>query len=79
MSEVLHDLALSHKAKSALLKITDRVDWTNLEFEKGVASLSGLVSSPAIKNECEKIILNIQGIESVNNQLNVWDKNKNNF
>ena len=76
MSEVLHDLALSHKAKSALLKITDRVDWTNLEFEKGVASLSGLVRSSAIKNECEKIILNIQGIESVKNQLNVRDKYK---
>jgi len=75
MSEVLNNLALSHKAKSALLKITGDVGYTDMEFEKGVASLSGMVGSPAIKNECEKIILNIQGIESVNNQLNVLDEN----
>ncbi|MBT8334471.1 MAG: hypothetical protein HKP41_16210 [Desulfobacterales bacterium] len=74
MSEVLYDIALNHKAKGALLKISDKVQWVDLEIEKGIAFLTGLVGSPTIKNECEKVILNIQGIKSVHNQLNVRDE-----
>lgn len=69
--ELLHDLAVTHKAKSALLSVTEKVDRTELEFEKGVAYLSGLVRSSKIRNKCEQVISNIQGVESVNNQLAV--------
>ncbi len=78
-SELLHDLALAHKAKSALLNITEKVDRVELEFDKGVAYLSGLVRSSVIKNKCEQAILNIQGVESVNNHLNVRDKTQDIF
>jgi osmotically-inducible protein OsmY len=65
---------LIHRAKAALLEVTDKVEWVDLELQKGIAHLSGLVSSIAIKNECEKVILNINGINSVQNQLNVRDE-----
>lgn len=74
MSEVLYDLALSHKAKAAILEIAGGGEWVNLDVEKGVASLSGLVRSPAVKGACEKAILNIQGVKSVHNELNVADE-----
>jgi len=67
--EVLYDLALKHKAKAAVMKVIDGGDWVNLEVKKGVASLSGYVRSLALKNDCEKVVSNIQGITSVNNQL----------
>jgi len=74
ISEVLYDLALSHKARAAIQEVTGGVDWLNLEVEKGVASLSGLVRSPPVKEACEKAILNIQGIKSVNSQINIQNK-----
>ncbi|MGI9537526.1 MAG: cytidylate kinase family protein [Desulfocapsaceae bacterium] len=74
MSEALYDLSLNHRAKAALLEVTDKVEWVDLELNKGIALLSGLVSSAAMKNECEKVILNIPGINSVENQLNVRDE-----
>jgi len=67
--EVLYDLALKHKAKAAVMKVIDGGDWVTLEVKKGVASLSGYVRSLALKNDCEKVVSNIQGITSVNNQL----------
>ncbi len=78
-SDLLHDLALTHKAKSALLKITKKLDRAELEFDKGVAYLSGLVRSSGIRNMCEQTILNIQGVEAVNNQLSVREENKDVF
>jgi len=69
MSEVLYDLALKYKAKAAILEFVSGGDWVDLDVEKGVASLSGFIRSSAQKNDCEKAILNIQGIKSVNNQL----------
>lgn len=74
MSDVLYDLALNHKAKAALVEVIGKVEWVELEVKKGVALLSGLVSSSTIKAECEKVISNIQGIKSVNNRLNVRDE-----
>jgi len=74
MSEELYDSALKHRAQAALLEVTDKVEWVDLELKKGIALLSGLVSSVAMKNECEKVVLNIQGITSVHNQLNVRDE-----
>lgn len=75
MSEVLYDLALSHKARAAIYEVTGGVDWVNVDVEKGVASLSGLVRSPGVEEDCEKAILNIQGIKSVNSQVNIQNKN----
>ena len=74
MSEALYESALKHKATAALLEVTDKVEWVDLELTKGIALLSGLVSTAAIKDECEKVVLNINGIDSVHNQLNVRDE-----
>lgn len=71
VSETLFDLALTHKGKAAILEATGRIDWMTLEVNNKVASLSGLVESSAIKNDCEKALLKIKGIESVDNRLNV--------
>jgi cytidylate kinase len=71
MSDVLFDLALKHKAKAAILEVTGGGELVNLEVEKGVVSLSGLVDSAAAKNDCEKALLNIQGVTSVTNEVGV--------
>ena len=71
ISESLSDLALNYKAKAILMKVTGGTEWADLEVDKGVASLSGLVRSVAVKNDCEKALLNIEGIKSVNNHLGV--------
>ena len=70
-SELLYDLALEYKAKAAIMKVNAGGEIVNLELKDGVASLSGLVDSPAAKNDCERVILEIQGIKSVNNNLGV--------
>ena len=79
ISELLHNHALTHKAKSALLNVTEKVDRADLVLDQGVAYLSGLVRSPVIRNRCEQIVLSIQGINSVENQLNVRDEQKSVF
>lgn len=71
VSETVFDLALMHKAKAAILQVTGGGELVNLEVENGVVSLAGLVESPAAKNECEKALLSIQGIKSVNNDVGV--------
>lgn len=75
VSEKLNDLALTHKARAALLGF-DGVEIVNLSVEKGVATLSGLVRSSVIKENCEKTLSNLAGIKSVSNQLNVADNTK---
>ena len=75
MSELLYDRALSHKANAAILELTGGGEWVNLKVEKGVASFSGLVSSPAVKADCVKAILNIHGITSVKNEVNIRNEN----
>lgn len=75
MSGTLSDLALSHKGKAALLKISKELEWINMEVEQGEATLSGIVSSPGLKNDCEKTVLNIQGIKSLDNQIRIRDIN----
>ena len=71
VSETVYDLALEHKAKAAILQVTGGGELVNLEVENGVVSLAGLVESPAAKKDCEKALLNIQGIKSVNNDVGV--------
>ena len=70
-STLLLDLALKHKAESAILKVTGGGELVNLEMDEGVASLSGLVDTSAVKNECGKALMEIQGIKSVRNELGV--------
>jgi len=70
-SELLDDLALNYRAKAILMKITGGTEWADLEVDKGIASLSGLVRSVELKIDCEKALLNIEGIKSVNNHLGV--------
>jgi osmotically-inducible protein OsmY len=79
MSEALYDLSLKHKAQAALVEVIDKVEWVEVELDKGVASLTGLVSSPAVKKECAKAISNIQGVKSVHNGLNVRDDKRSVF
>lgn len=73
VSQYLYDLALSHKGKAALLAISKDLEWVELEVKQGVVTLSGIVDSTAIKHNCQKTILNIKGIKSVDNQLIVRD------
>jgi cytidylate kinase len=74
-SENLYDLALIQKGKAALLGISKEMVWVDLAVENGIATLSGTVASPAVKNNCEKTVLKIKGIKSVDNQLTVRDLN----
>lgn len=71
VSEILNDLSLKHKVEVAVLEVTGGGELVNVEVEKGVATISGLVESPAVKNDCEKAISNISGIKSFNNQVGV--------
>ena len=77
MSEELYDLSLSHKAKAAILEVAGGAEWVSLEVKKGVVSLSGLARSQSEKGACEKAISAIQGVKSVDNQLNVSDEKTN--
>lgn len=74
LSERLNDLALTQKARAALLEF-EGVDLVNLDVVKGVASLTGLVRSPAAKEKCENTISRVAGITSVTNKLNVATDN----
>ena len=75
MSATLFDLALSHQGKAALVEISRELGWIDLEVKQGIATLSGVVNSPPVKIDCEKTVLNIQGIKSLDNQLKVRDIN----
>ena len=75
VSENLNDRALTHKARAALIAF-DGLEIVNLVVEKGVVTLSGLVRSSVIKDNCAKTLATIEGITSINNQLNVADNTK---
>ncbi len=75
VSETLNDRALTHKARAALIAF-DGLEIVNLVVEKGVVTLSGLVRSSVIKDNCAKTLATIEGIASINNQLNVADNTK---
>ena len=77
MSEELYDLSLRHKAKAAILEIAGGAEWVSLDVKKGVVSLSGLARTQQDKDACEKAIVAIRGVKSVDNQLNVGDEKTN--
>ena len=69
------DLALAQKVESAVLGIPG-LKISNLGVEKGVVDLYGEAKSKVVKEECEKIISTIKGINKVINQLEVVDKKR---
>ena len=69
-SERLKDLALSQKGKAVLLEI-EGIEVADLIVERGIATLSGMARSLEAKEECRYAILNIKGIEEINNHINV--------
>ena len=75
VSETLYDLALSHKGKAALLGVSKGMAWVDLTVDKRIATLSGTVDSPELKDNAEKTVLSIKDIKSVDNQLTVRDSN----
>ena len=75
MSEALFDFALRHKANAAVLEIVGGGEWVTLDVKKGVATLSGLVRTPALKDDCENVIATIHGIKSVQNELSIRNQN----
>jgi len=70
VKEKLSDLALSQKVEAKLMDILG-VAFRNLEVraEKGVVVLKGGVISQAKKEECERTITGLEGVERVENQL----------
>jgi len=74
-SRALLDLALNHKANAVLLEVTGGGEWLDLSVVNGVATLSGLISSTVLRDDCDKALLNIQGITSVRNQVRVQNEN----
>jgi osmotically-inducible protein OsmY len=70
VKEKLSDLALSQKVEAKLMDILG-VAFRNLEVrvEKGVVVLRGGVVSQAKKEECERTIAGLEGVERVESQL----------
>jgi cytidylate kinase len=68
----LADLALVQKAEAKLIG-TLGYDPRPVEIraEKGVVYLRGTVSSSALRNDCERIIAALEGVDHVENELSV--------
>ena len=70
--EKLLDLALTRKATAALSDIAG-LDISNLRIENGVADISGLARSDAIKESCHNAVSSIKGIKEVHIKIEVMD------
>lgn len=70
--EELTELALAQKAESKLAALLGS-EFHHLEIraEKGVVFLRGAVTSPVLKEECERTVAALEGVEHVENQLSV--------
>jgi cytidylate kinase len=68
----LEELALVQKAEAKLAVLLGS-DFHHLEIwaEKGVVFLRGSVTSPVLKEECERTVAALEGVEHVENQLSV--------
>ena len=71
--QMLNDLALGQRANAILLEVVGD-EGVALVVENGIASLSGLVRSSAVKQNCEKTVEQVPGISAVDNRLNVLSK-----
>jgi len=70
--EKLVELALVQKAEDRLMSIlgSDR-HHVEVRVEKGVVFLKGAVTSDMLKEECERAVAALEGVEQVENQLAV--------
>jgi hyperosmotically inducible periplasmic protein len=67
----LADAALTTKVKTALLKDKQtRSLKIHVNSDRGVVTLSGSVDSPQIAAQAQSIASNVEGVQSVNNELN---------
>lgn len=71
--DILNDLALGQRANAILLEAVGD-EGVILNVEKGIASMTGLVRSSGVKQNCEKTVEQIPGISGVDNRLNVLSK-----
>jgi cytidylate kinase len=70
--EKLAELALVQKAEAKLVAILGSdLHHVEIRAEKGVVFLRGTVFSPMVKEECERTVAALEGIEHVENQLSV--------
>ena len=69
--EKLGELALVQKAEAKLLTVLGSDLFKNVEIraEKGVVFLKGRVISSAHKEECERTVASLEGVERVENEL----------
>ena len=70
--EKLADLALVQKVESSLVDIlgTD-LRHISIQAERGVLALGGTVASESLKNDCQKAVARIEGVNRVDNELSV--------
>ncbi len=70
--EKLAELALIQKAEAKLMPILGfERRYVEIRAEKGVVFLKGSVISPGLKEECERAVDTLEGVEHVENQLSV--------
>ncbi len=68
--EKLAELALVQKAEAKLVAILgSELPHVEIRAEKGVVFLTGAVTSPVLKEECERTVATLEGVEHVENQL----------
>jgi cytidylate kinase len=73
LSGMLNNLALDQRANAVLLEVVGD-EGVSLVVENGLASLSGLVESSIVKQNCEKAVKSIQGVSAVDNRISVLSK-----
>ena len=70
--EKLSDLALVQKAEAKLVALLGSdLQHVQIRAEKGIVFLGGAVTSPVLKEECERTVTALEGVEHVENQLSV--------
>ena len=71
-AEKLADLALVQRAEAKLLEtLGDEVWSVEIMAERGVVFLNGAVTSSVNKENCERALAGMEGVEQVKNQLSV--------
>ncbi len=70
--EKLADLALVQKVEASLVDIlgTD-LRHISIHAERGVVTLGGVVTSEALRNDCQNAVARIEGVNRVDNQLSM--------
>jgi hypothetical protein len=70
--EKLAELALVQKAEAKLVAILGSdLHHAEIRAEKGLVILRGVVTSPVLKEECERTVAALEGVTHVKNELSV--------